>query len=916
MKVKEELLEALKKLISLVLMLVALSLLLNFTSSLDFSNTGLSGFIGIGAQEISPSETIPPDAKEVEPYKEVKVSVSDSIANLHEEFDPPQVPVFFVEGLNRYTNKLRLFTAAEYRDGRWIEEEGVYSDAPAINPTGHVTKYHITPVNEFSRHIPVAKDTAYVTAPAKFDRVTGTYRIEENLSKAYDGYSTAWKIEDPGFIEGDEKYTRLYFSETELERIRNLAQEITVDAVTDYEKVVAIREYLKENYEYDPNYNPPPENVEPVTHFLFESRKGICKEFATSFIALARSIGIPARAVFGYNARPIPDNQTVLASQAHVWAEVKFTEGWVEVDPTPSPENMKPTITEITYADPTATKGGNFTVRGEVKTEDGLPVYDGYVEISIKKNKNESGLLLGILKLNRGVFEGQMEVPDVSGRYHVVAHYVGSLRFKESWSDPIITIYSPPELRVNIPDKLAAGIPYRLGGKIVDHNGSAIANAEILLRIDKKIVAKTISDENGVFYFTLNIDREGMHHVSVEFRGSEFIMPMSKSKLVEVGRIEVLIANKSAVKGKEWTSSGKIFFAGKPFSSAIVTFSRGDFSAQAVADDTGSFIVKGKIPDNFELGKVAVNFSIEGVGFQGSIVLSVKAETEMDVSVKQEDDKTYIYVLLREKGKNIPAYGVVRIGDRVVTTNNAGLAVFTFYKEPSATKAVFEGNDKYLPSEKEFRTSNFPFLIFSILIPFIAYIIIRKYRKLTASYIVFEIDREEEDLPLIWDVNEEIKIRVKNLGDGVLRVSIDGHAVGSHEKGLEITIAFEEPGLHRILAERVGEKGVIEREEIEISVMSYREAIISIFSELVKTLERSGSIDLSDYTAREILRMFKILNGREKPEARKLLRLFELSKYGLREAGRREFIEAYRAFRVVRVDASRVDAGGGDVSEG
>ncbi|MBO8181211.1 MAG: transglutaminase domain-containing protein [Archaeoglobus sp.] len=898
---KEELLEALKKLISLVLILVALSFLLNFTSSLDFSNTGLSGFIGIGAEEISPSETIPPDIQEIEPYKEIKVSVTESIANLHEGFDPPQVPIFFVEGLNKYTNKLRLFTAAEYRDGKWFEEEGNYGDTPAINPTGHVTKYHITPVSEFSKHIPVAKDTAYVTVQAKFNRQTGTYLIESNLSKPYDAASTAWKTEAE-FVEDDPRYTQLSFSENDLERIRSLAEEITMDAATDYEKVLAIKEYLEKNYEYDPNYTPPPENVEPVTYFLFENKKGICKEFATSFVALARSIGIPARAVFGYNARPIPDNQTVLAAQAHVWAEVKFTTGWVEIDPTPAPENMQPTITEITYADPTATKGSNFTVRGIVTTKDGLPVYGGYVEISIKRNKNESGLLLGLLKLDRGKFEGKVKVPDVSGKYHVVAHYVGSLRFKESWSDPIITIYSPPEIRVNIPDKLAAGIPYRLGGRIVDYNGSALANAELSLRIDGKVVERAVSDADGFFYFTLKIDEEGRHHVSVEYQGSKFIMPLSESKFVEVGRIELLISNKSAVKGKEWVSSGKIFFKGEPFDEAIITFSKDDFTTQAVADASGNFVVKGKIPENFELGKVPINFTIEGVGFQSSIDLTVKAETEMDVSVKHENDKTYIYVLLREKGKKIPAFGTIRIGDRTAETNNAGLAVFVYDREPSATKAVFDGNEKYLPSEKEFKTSTFPFLVFSILIPLVAYILIKKYRKLTASYIVFEIEREEEDLPLIWDVNEEIKLRVKNLGEGILRVFIDGHAVGSHEKGLEITIAFEEPGLHRILAERVGEKGVLEKEEIEIRIMSYREAIISIFSELVKSLEKTGSVDLSDYTAREILRTFNILNGKEKPEGRKLLRLFELSKYGLREAGRQEFIEAYRSFKVVRGD--------------
>ncbi len=899
---REELLEAVKKLISLVLILVALSFLLNFVASLDFSNTGLSGFIGMGAKEKTPTEVIPPDVHKVKPYKNVRVSVTDSIANLHESFDPPQVPVFFVEGLNKYTNKLRLFTAAEYKDGKWIEEKGNYGETPAVNPSGHVTEYRVTPVSEFSRHIPVAKDTAYVTAPAKFDRKTGTYLIEYNLSKPYDAYSTAWKVEDPGVAEKDSYYTQLHFSEEDLKKIRSLAEEITANSNTDYEKVIAIKEYLEKNYEYDPNYQPPPENVEPVTYFLFKHKKGICKEFATSYIALVRSLGIPARAVFGYNARPIPDNQTVMASQAHVWAEVKFSKGWIEIDPTPSPKNMVPTVTEITYVDPTATKGSNFTVKGTVTTKDGLPVYGGYVEISIKKTKNETGLLLGVLKLDRGKFEGKVKVPDVAGKYHVVAHYVGSLRFKESWSDPIIKIYSPPEIRVNIPEKLAAGVPFKLRGKIVDFNGTAISNAEIFLRVDGKIVAKAKSDKDGIFYFTLDIEEEGKHHVSIEYLGSEFIMPLSESKIVDVGRIELLIDNKTAIKGKEWVSNGKIFFKGEPFEGAVITFSRDGFTAQAVADDKGSFVIKGKIPENFELGKVPVNFTIKGVGFKDSITLIVKAETEMDISVKNENDKTYVYVLLREKGRNVPAFGVIKIGDKAVETNDAGLAVFVYDKPPSATKAVFEGNDKYLPSEKEFRTSSFPYLVLSILIPIVAYIIIRKYRKMTARYIVFEVEREEEDLPLIWDVNEEIKLRVKNLGEGILRVFVDGHAVGSHEKGLEITIAFEEPGTHKIVAERVGEKGVIERDEIEIKIMNYREAIISIFSELVKNLEKTGGIDLSDYTAREILRMFKILNGREKPEGRKLLRLFELSKYGLRDASREEFIEAYRSYRSVRGD--------------
>jgi transglutaminase-like putative cysteine protease len=903
LKVREELLEAIKKIVSLVMVLVALSFLLNFVSSLDFSETGLSGFIGFANQEINPQEVIPPDIQKVEPYKNIPVSVSESsLANLHESFDPPQVPLFFVEGLNKYTNRLRLYTAIDYMDGKWIKEEAGYGDTISINPTGHVTAYRITPVQPFSTHIPVAKDTAYVTAPARFDRDTGTYFISNNLSEPYDAYSTAWKIE-PGEVLEDEKYTRIELPDSDIERIKSLAQEITVNALTDYEKLVAIKEYLEDNYEYDPNYQPPPEDVEPVTYFLFENKKGICKEFASAFVLLARSLDMPARAVIGFNARPIADNQTVMASQAHMWAEVKFSNGWIEFDPTPPPENMLKTITEITYADPTARKGENFTVKGYVRTEDGLPVPDGFVEISIKENKNETGLLLGILKIDRGWFEGKVKVPDdVSGKYHVIAHYVGSLRYKESWSDPIIKIYSPPDLIVEIPDKMALGIPFKLQGRIVDYNDTPISYGDIILRVDGKVVERTKSDENGFFELNLRIDEEGLHTVSVEYPGSEFILPISRKKVVEVGRIELLISNKSAIKGKEWLSTGRVLFRGEPFSGAVIKFYRGEFSAEAVADSNGNFTVKGIIPQDFDLGKIPVNFTIKGVGFEDSVYLSVKAETEMDVSVKNEGGKTYIYVLLREKGRSTPAFGKIRIGDRVEETNPSGLAVFEYESMPSESTVIFEGNEKYLPSSKNFRASTFPFWALSAVLPVVAYILLTKYRRLTSKKILIEIEKEMDDLPLVWSINEEIRLRIRNLGDGTLRVFINNEKIGEHEKGLEVEVAFEEEGVNILRAERLVDGEVKEKEEVELKIMDYRKAIILVFSQLIKELEEMGSVDLSDYTAREILKMFRILNGSEKPAGRNLLRLFELSKYGMREAGRKEFVEAYRWYKDIRGD--------------
>jgi transglutaminase-like putative cysteine protease len=898
--VRPEIQEAIKKVVSLMLVLVALSFLLTFVSSLDFSRTGLSGFIGLGPHEKKPQESTP-DIQQLEPYKNIPVSMAEAnLANLHKSMNPPQIPIFFVEGLNTYTNKLRLYTAVEYLDGKWIKESVDYGDTVVIKTTGHVTKYRITPVIPFSLHIPVAKDTAYVTIPAKFDQDTGTYLITQNLTQPYDAFSTSWKIEEPGSVVSSSKYTELKLSQRDIKRVRSLAQEITANALTDYEKVVAIMKYLKENYEYDPNYKLPPKNVEPVTYFLFENKKGVCREFATAYIALARSIDIPARAVIGYLAKPIPENQTVMASQAHMWVEVKFENGWLEIDPTPQPKNMVPTITEITYSDPFAQKGKNFIVKGYVMTEDGFPVPDGFVEIHIKKNKTEKGILLGVLQINRGWFEGKVKVPDVSGKYHVIAHYVGSLKFKESWSDPIIRIYSPPELKVQIPDKIASGIPVNLTGRIVDYNGTPLSSTYIYLRVDGRIVKSVKTDDDGFFTLDLLIKKEGLHQVSIEYPGSGYILPLSINKIVDVGRIELLIENKTAIKGKDWESEGKIFFKGEPFEGAVIKFFRDDFQVESIADINGSFKIKGKIPEDFELGEVYINFTIAGVGFEDAVKLNVKAETEMDVSFTREGNKSFVYVLLREKGRNVPAFGTIKIGDRTAQTNSNGLAVFEYDNLPYRLNIVFEGNKKYLPTAKEISTTSFPYWALSLLLPIIAYILITRYRKIRAKYIVFEIEREEEDLPLIWDVNEDIKIRIKNYGDGVLRVLMDDTPLGTHEKGLEIIVAFEEAGKHKFVAERLVDGKVKERAEIELQIMNYRDAIIAVFSRLVKNLENIKNIDLGDYTAREILKMLNALNG--KSEGRKLLRLFELSKYALKEADRKDFVEAFRAYRSVRGD--------------
>jgi len=98
--------------------------------------------------------------------------------------------------------------------------------------------------------------------------------------------------------------------------------------------------------------NPPRLGKDPVDDFLFNTKKGFCEHYATSFVYLMRAAGVPARIVMGYQGGELNPNGNYLIvrqSDAHAWAEVWLeARGWVRVDPTAavSPERIEQGISE------------------------------------------------------------------------------------------------------------------------------------------------------------------------------------------------------------------------------------------------------------------------------------------------------------------------------------------------------------------------------------------------------------------------------------------------------------------------------------------------------------------------------------------------------------------------------------------
>ncbi|MFO7636830.1 MAG: transglutaminase domain-containing protein [Clostridia bacterium] len=122
-------------------------------------------------------------------------------------------------------------------------------------------------------------------------------------------------------------------------RVRDLSREITRLQVSDYDKVKAIEDFLKQNYLYTLSPDDTPEGRDFVDYFLFDIKNGYCTYYATAMAVLVRGIGLPARYVEGFVLpfSPVAFGQyQVTGKQAHAWTEVYFEGvGWVPFEPTP-----------------------------------------------------------------------------------------------------------------------------------------------------------------------------------------------------------------------------------------------------------------------------------------------------------------------------------------------------------------------------------------------------------------------------------------------------------------------------------------------------------------------------------------------------------------------------------------------------
>lgn len=133
------------------------------------------------------------------------------------------------------------------------------------------------------------------------------------------------------------------------ERVYTLTDEVTQGYYDDYGKLLAIEQYLKQNYTYTLTPGAVPEGRDFVDYFLFDNQRGYCTYFATAMAVMARCAGIPTRYVQGFSAQCTEwvsgGEVTCLVQnqEGHAWPEAYLEGiGWILFEPTPAMSNEPP----------------------------------------------------------------------------------------------------------------------------------------------------------------------------------------------------------------------------------------------------------------------------------------------------------------------------------------------------------------------------------------------------------------------------------------------------------------------------------------------------------------------------------------------------------------------------------------------
>ncbi len=254
---------------------------------------------------------------------------------------------------------LRDFTGRTWRPGGSLPQdrfEGNLGLAAEIETTMDTTRVAIQGLDSPLLPVPyIAQDTSGLEGAWRYERMGMTVRSDsdDTSGQTYTVESltitpTAEQMRALGStVIGPSLRPFVALPPDVPQTIIDTAREVTASAPTDYDRALALQEFLRNGdfaysetapvaEDYDGN------GLDVVATFL-DRKAGYCVHFASAMAVMARTIDIPSRIAVGYapgRVAGLDDGESVYentSNDLHAWTELFFEgAGWVRFDPTTS----------------------------------------------------------------------------------------------------------------------------------------------------------------------------------------------------------------------------------------------------------------------------------------------------------------------------------------------------------------------------------------------------------------------------------------------------------------------------------------------------------------------------------------------------------------------------------------------------
>ncbi|WP_431247242.1 transglutaminaseTgpA domain-containing protein [Leifsonia xyli] len=194
--------------------------------------------------------------------------------------------------------------------------------------------------------------------------------------------------------------------------IEQTALAATKDALSEYDRAVALQDYFRDNSFVYSTQTPLKQGFDGdgtrvIARFL-EVKSGYCVHYASAMALMARTLGIPSRVAEGYlpgatsgGTATNPGEYTVTSDDLHAWPELYFAGvGWVPFEPTVGrgsvPDYTRPQ-TDAAAPAPSSTSTSGAAPRALVPTDPANPAGSATPTAQSAAQPLATGIGIGIL---------------------------------------------------------------------------------------------------------------------------------------------------------------------------------------------------------------------------------------------------------------------------------------------------------------------------------------------------------------------------------------------------------------------------------------------------------------------------------------------------------------------------------------